>query len=93
MAYKIQYSPQDNCRYPMQKTHRPVKWGRGVAAAAILAAGLWIHSHGVPDFLIPGDPQVTKTAAAELMLQMKEGIAMEEAVTAFCRQILDGAGD
>jgi len=91
MAYKIQYTPEDNVRYPLYKTRSPIKWGRGIAAAAILLAGLWFNRHGVPDVLIPGDPQITKTAAAELIRHMREGAPVEEAVTTFCRQILDGA--
>ena len=43
-------------------------------------------------FLIPGDPEITKSAAVVLMDDLSDGVNVNDAVTAFCRSILDGAG-
>ena len=90
MAYRIQYTPQEEYRYPMSAKHRKIQWGRLLILIVLFVAGFWLKICGIPDFLIPGDPQVTKTAAIEFMGNMKSGVSMEQAVTTFCRQILDG---
>lgn len=92
MAYKIEYSPESACRYPQMRTRRKEKWGGWFCLAAILGTLLWIRSNGVPDILIPGDPEVTREAAAGFVHDISDGIAVKDAATAFCRAILDGAG-
>lgn len=91
MAYKIQYTPQEEYRYPLVK--RPTKWSRKITLLRLLAAAviLWIAVCGVPDFLIPGDPQVTKSAAAEMISLMKAGTPAYDAITVFCKQVIHGA--
>ena len=91
MAYKIQYTPQDNSRYPMVTRRREIKWGRLVAVIVVAVATLWLINNGVPEILIPGDPQVTKAAAATMIGSMKSGSSMDDAILTFCRQIIDGA--
>ena len=91
MVYRVQYTPQEAYRYPPIKSKR--KKGRGKGWTLLLAVGiaLWLLLSGVPDFLIPGDPQVTRSAATEMISQMKTGTPVHDAVTVFCKQILDGA--
>ena len=57
----------------------------------VVAAVLWMRLYGVPDFLIPGDPEVTKTAASVMVDEIKNGATVGNAITAFCKTILDGA--
>ena len=45
----------------------------------------------VSDYLIPGDPAVTRAAFSELTAQLHSGSSVEDAVVAFCREIVDGA--
>lgn len=92
MAYKIQYTPEDNTRYPKLKKQKPIPWKRWLFAIAILAAVLWVRQKGVPDFLIPGDPEVTTVATKNMITNLQEGAKVNEAVTVFCKEILNGAG-
>lgn len=46
---------------------------------------------GVSDYLIPGDAAVTRAAFSELTAQLHAGESVEDAVVAFCQEILDGA--
>ena len=91
MSYKIQYSPDTNDRYPQSvKRHRTAA-GKYFAVLFLMLAALWIHFRGVPDFLVPGDPQVTKAAAAVLVEEIRDGAGMKDAITTFCSMVLDGA--
>ena len=91
MAYKIQYTPQENSRYPIFIKQHKVKWGKICMVILLFAAVLWMSGNGIPDFLIPGDPKVTKTAAETMVMSMKSGESMDTAILTFCRQIIDGS--
>ena len=91
MAYKIQYSPDTASRYPQAAVKKPVRIRHWMTAIVAIAAALWIHFYGVPDFLIPGDPEITNAAATAMMGEIKNGAALGDAVTSFCKMILDGA--
>lgn len=91
MAYKIQYSQETAYRYPQTSSKRTTNWGKWFGIALILAAVLWMRLNGIPDFLIPGDPAVTKAAAVTLVDELRNNIPIGEAVTTFCESILDGA--
>lgn len=92
MAYKIEYSPESGYLYPLKKTNEQFSLGKWLGITVLIVGILWIKLNGVPDFLIPGDPVVTKEASAVLIADIKEGIPVENAVETFCRSILDGAG-
>ena len=92
MAYKIRYAPESARRYPQVSKKRNVRWGNLVMILMAFAAVVWIRLNGIPDFLIPGDPEVTKEAAAMMIADLDEGVKLDEAVTTFCKEILHGAG-
>lgn len=91
MAYKIQYTPQNNRRYPLTIKNIQIEWGRWLTVLLIITAALWLRLKGVPDFLIPGDPVVTKSAAEMLFEEIRAGESVNDAVAVFCKEILDGA--
>lgn len=91
MAYKIQYSPEDNHRYPQAKVHMQMHWGRWAMLVLLIVVVLGIRIYGAPDFLIPGDPQVTKEAATMMIEELRKGESLYDAMTVFCRQVLDAA--
>lgn len=92
MAYKILYSKEVSYRYPQQKQTSRIKAGKLWMVLLFAAAALWVRLNGVPDFLIPGDPEVTRTAASDFMSNVQMGMQMGDAITVFCEQIVDGAG-
>ena len=91
MAYKIQYSPQEQPRYPM--LHQQRKYALRVIWALVLigAISLCFSYYGIPDMLIPGDAEVTKSAMLEMISLLRAGTSVKDAVTAFCKQIIDAA--
>lgn len=89
MAYKIQYTPQDNGRYPGRVKHPGIKWRRGVFCCFFIAAVLWFATKGIPEVLIPSNFEITKTAAKEMVETVRDGERIEQAVLAFCRHIID----
>ena len=91
MAYKIEYTPQDNQRYPMMKQCRRFRQGNVLAMILLVLVIAWVGCFGLPEFLIPGDPLVTKAAAAQMVTMIKDGTSTQEAIAVFCRQVLDGA--
>ena len=92
MAYKIQYTPEDNSRYPKFKKRKSIQWKRWLFGAGILAGVLWLRYKGIPDFLIPGDPEITTAAAKNMLENLHQGTSVNDAVTVFCKEILHGAG-
>lgn len=91
MSYKIQYSPETGYLYPQEKKQRSIQMKRWIIPTVAIVLALWLHIYGVPDFLIPGDPDITKAAASALVDEIQSGVAMNDAVTTFCKTILDGA--
>lgn len=91
MAYQIHYSPESARKYPQVKMKRQIRWSGWFVVVAFLAAALWTQFHGIPDFLIPGDPQVTKTAATSFVANLSNGVKIDDALEVFCETILDGA--
>ena len=91
MSYRIQYSPDAVHKYPQKRQMRQIKWGNVLLILLVVLSAIWMRMKGVPDFLIPGDPEVTKSAAAALVDRIQSGDPVNNAVTVFCKQILDGA--
>ena len=93
MAYKIQYTPQDNGRYPERMKRQRSKWSRGVIACLVIATVLWVAANGIPETLILPNTEITKSAAKEMVETVRQGASIEQAVLAFCRQIIDGEAE
>ena len=92
VGYKIEYSPETAYCYPQRNVCKKQNIGRWICLLILVGAILWMRVYGIPDFLIPGDPVVTRSATAAFMDDLSEGVSVNDAVTAFCRIILDGAG-
>ena len=91
MAYQIEYAPDKKYLYPVYKKRRPlfaVKW---VPFVLLLAAALYMRLYGIPDFMIPGDAEITKEAATVFMEEIQNGTGVKQAATDFCKMMLDGA--
>ena len=92
MAYKVQYTPQDMKRYPPVQQHTLGRWRKRIICAALVFFAVYFVRNGVPDFLIPGDPDVTQAAAVEMVSSVKRGVSVQDAIQVFCKQIIEGAG-
>lgn len=91
MGYRITYG-QNVIKSKLPPDRRTVvlrKWI--VSALACLALVLALSSKTVRHYLLPGDPVVTERALHELASDLRSGEKVSDAVTAFCREILDNA--
>ena len=85
MGYQIQYEPQKNKLYPVIKAKKPM-FARLVLLMILLAAVFLGYK---TDWLIPGDPEVTKDAFSDMVVMLQQGADVDQAVAAFCAEILD----
>lgn len=92
MGYQIMYSPEDNHKYPAYKPKSKNRWLFPVVItiALLVAAGIPNVRNSLERWLIPGDAQVTKAAFSAMLDQLRTGEPIDEAVTAFCREIIAG---
>lgn len=94
MSYTIQYGPSGKAEAEWNSSRTKRK--RRTAAAillAVVAIGVLLlgGADRVRDFLIPGDPEVTKAAFAQFTENIRQGEPVGDAITAFCREIIDNA--
>lgn len=90
MAYRIRYGPpQNGVRRRISLDKRCVTL---LLVAAILIVMIVFGSNPtVKAHLIPGDPEITEAAFAGFVLDVRGGISFGDALTAFCKEIIDGA--
>lgn len=91
MPYRIHYTPQYAHKYPsVRRTvkNKLGKWGACLVLTLLLA---WLGLRVVPEFLVPGNPDVTKTATLQLIAHIREGMTVDEAIIGFCKQVIDAA--
>ena len=88
MAYKIDYIPVGKRQYPTSR--KVAQWLLPTAVILSLAAVFLAVTvqYGSTDWLLPGDPAVTKAALTELIENLKAGEQFGDAVTAFCREVI-----
>ena len=80
MAYRIEYPGKKKAkRFPV--------W---IVLPAL--GGLALLRQRLGQFLLPGDPEVTGRALETLLAQLRQGIGAGEAVSAFCKAVVQGAG-
>lgn len=94
MAYRIQYNPEQNKKYPIMLASAVRKrWLVGAAITAVLLLGLAVQNEGefLKSWLLPGDPEVTEAAFSAMVEDIRAGESLGDAVTAFCLEIMDHA--
>lgn len=94
MGYRIQYNPEENKKYPSKLTSDVrQRWLIGIAIAVMLTLGLAGLNKGqtLKTWLLPGDPEVTEAALSSMVENIRSGESVEDAVTAFCLEIMENA--
>ena len=94
MGYRIDYGGGAR-----QRRRERVRFSRVLGMAGlffgaflVLTVCFWQEGAAVlREFLIPGDPDVTLHGLEVLVQQMRQGESIGTAVTAFCREVIDGA--
>lgn len=80
MAYQIEYPGKKKAK------------GFPVWIVLLALGGLALLRQSLGRFLLPGDPEVTGRALETLLAQLRQGIGAGEAVSAFCKAVVQGAG-
>ena len=97
MSYRIVYGGSTPAQYPptRSKKHLQLMTAVFVMLFALAVGQFWPRGREVlRNFLLPGEPTVTEQAFSELVSDLSQGIKLEEAMGAFCQQIIDhGAGE
>lgn len=93
MAYNIRYGA-DALKYEVREKNAAYH-NRTVAfitAACAVAMGIFLlRTPQARDYLTPGNKAVTKAAFAEMVQDIREGEKVTEALTAFCKEIIENA--
>lgn len=94
MGYRVEYKSFGE----EKKRPKPRKYKQAVMAAALVLAltgsALTVKATGlswVQKYLLPGDPEVTAAALEQMVDDLRSGRGIGEAVTAFCREIIENA--
>ena len=87
MAYQIRYSDMSFTKKPI-KSKRPLfKWITILAAIMVMVYMLQLEA--IQNFLIPGDPEITKSAFASFTKELREGERFADAVAVFCMEVIE----
>ena len=87
MAYQIRYEDSEMIRETKSVRKRVIKWV--VCFCAVLFISLVLRLRQVQDFLIPGDPAVTRVAFSSFTQELREGESFRDAAAVFCRQVIE----
>ena len=87
MSYQIRYSDMSFTKKPIKSKKPLYKWI--TVLAAMMASAYMLQLETVQNFLIPGDPDVTKSAFASFTKELREGERFADAVAVFCREVIE----
>lgn len=94
MGYRIVYEGGELHRNPNR-----INWYRVVAYSCVclllfylLTAAFWPEGvQSLEGWIYPGNVSITKNALKTMSMQIQSGERISDAVTAFCREIINGA--
>lgn len=89
MAYRIEYDSGGVTRQKVRKKRFPMAWLFLCVVAVAMIPGM---RTAIWHWLLPGDGAVTAQALGELVMDLREGAQVGEAVTGFCREIISHGG-
>ena len=85
MGYRIVYGKQEKWKFPKKKTLLLV------FAAMAMVVMLWpAGRNALREWMLPGDTEVTSQALQGLAADLSDGESLGDAVTAFCKEIIQG---
>jgi hypothetical protein len=95
MSYRIEYGSGGELRKPCKKKGLWARVAVVICVLSLVAGAMTIKNTGlswVKTVLLPGDPAVTAAALENMAESIREGESLVDAVTAFCREIIENAG-
>ncbi len=94
MGYRIHYGEtviKETFAQPKPKENFPVKVILSLTLCCAVLFTLLRNVDSVINFLLPGNQQTTKAAISTFVQDLNEGEPIKDAVTAFCREIIENA--
>ena len=94
MGYRVEYGPQE--KKQESKLWNSLKMQILTTVFLLFfvlgVRGAWPEgTEKLKEFLLPGQPSVTETAFQNLISDLKEGDSIPDAVSTFCREIVEHA--
>lgn len=94
MGYSIQYGTSGKLEESWHANKKKIK--RKIAAAVLVCAAVLAllfsgSVEAVRDFLVPGNPEITKAAFAQFTENIRQGNNVSDAIYTFCREIIENA--
>lgn len=92
MAYQIRYGPVKR-KAPTDRRKKAGCWLLVTLCAAVLLIGIQFSGIGktIWNWILPGDAAVTGAALNTMVEEIRAGESVSDAVTAFCREIIENA--
>ena len=91
MGYRVEYGTGNHDAIFQKTGSRKVKlFATAVTVGVLLLAGFW-NRERVIDFLLPGDPAVTKRAIGVFVAELQRGERATDAFVSFCEVIVNEA--
>ena len=94
MAYNIRYVSFDEEKKQPKDTKLRNRIAACLLVVVLLIGAMTVKHRGlrwVTEYLVPGDPAVTAAALEGMVMDLREGENLYDAVTAFCREIMEHA--
>ena len=97
MSYQIVYGGAPAVEHRISRGRRYIRTMTALAMMlfALAVGQFWPQGKEMlQEFFLPGEPTVTEQAFSGLVNDLSQGIKLEDAMAAFCQQIIDhGAGE
>ena len=96
MSYRIEYGTAVPVKFQekKRKSHVRILTALFILLFVLGVGEFWADGKQVlQKFLLPGEPSVTEQAFSDMVSDLTDGAALEEAMVAFCHQILDNGKD
>lgn len=96
MGYRVIYGKtrkvRRNTTSKVNSQKSLIIWSIALLAAAFICLIGW-SDPGFRQYLLPGDPRITETALDQLVVDIQNGESFSDAITTFCREIIDSASE
>ena len=92
MSYRIEYGTAVPLKYQSKKrkSHFRTLTALCILLFAFAVGEFWPDGRLVlRRYFLPGEPSVTEQAFSRMISDLTEGVALEDAMVAFCQQIID----
>lgn len=91
MGYKVRYNPYSEKKFPVRRSRS--KKEKYIIVTVILVLVFLVllpfYKNGqLKELLIPGDAAATEAAFERLVDELKNGVPVKAAITAFCEEII-----